>query len=239
MKGGEQVPTRPEALETKNRILAVSIRLFLEQGYRQTSISQIVAEAGVARGSLQNFFHSKDGILAELVKRMFGDQFGAARNIAISTPSPVYAYAVETSIQLAITELNENLREIYIEAYTQPDISEYIFLKTTAELKKIFGSYFPDYTDNDFYETEIGTAGIMRNYMAKKCGILFPFERKLERFLSAALRVYRVPEDEQEQILSFIKSLDIKGIANDVMQKLFRMFEVKFDFRLSKPEVTK
>ena len=77
----------------------------------------------------------------------------------------VYAYAVETAIQLTLTELNENLREIYIEAYSLPDTSEYIYLHTTAELQQIFSANFQDYSDSDFYEMEIGTAGLMRNYI--------------------------------------------------------------------------
>ena len=127
-----------------------------------------------------------------------------------------------------------NLREIYIEAYSLPETSEYIYLHTTAELKQIFGENFPDDTESDFYEMEIGTAGLMRNYMARKCDIHFPLERKLSRFLTAAMRVYRVPEAEQAKVLAFIQSLDIKAIATEVMYKLFAMLEMKYDFKLSK-----
>ena len=165
---------------------------------------------------------------------MFGGQFGVARSIADSKLPPVYAYAVETAIQLTLTELNENLREIYIEAYSLPETSEYIYLHTTAELKQIFGEKFPDDTESDFYEMEIGTAGLMRSYMARKCDIHFPLERKLSRFLTAAMRVYRVPEAEQAKVLAFIQSLDIKAIATEVMYKLFAMLEMKYDFKLSK-----
>ena len=62
-------------------------------------------------------------------------------------PTPVYAYAVETAIQLTLTELKENLREIYLEAYSLPDTAEYIYLHTTAELKQIFGGNFPGQFD--------------------------------------------------------------------------------------------
>ena len=141
---------------------------------------------------------------------------------------------VETAIQLTLTELNENLREIYIEAYSLPDTSEYIYLHTTAELKQIFGENFPDDTESDFYEMEIGTAGLMRSYMARKCDIHFPLERKLSRFLTAAMRVYRIPEEEQAKVLAFIQSLDIEAIATEVMYKLFAMLEMKYDFKLSK-----
>ena len=80
---------------------------------------------------------------------------------------------------------------------------------------------------------DIGTAGLMRNYMARKCDIHFPPERKLSRFLTAALRIYKVPEEELTRVLAFIGSLDIRAIAEKVMRRLFEMLEMKFDFKLS------
>ena len=224
---------RKDGIDTKNKILTVCVRLFLEQGYKNTTITQITEDAGISRGSFQNIFPTKDAVLMELVKTMFGGQFGAARNIVGDTLQPVYVYAVETAIQLTLTELNESLREIYIEAYTVEDIAEYIYLQTTAELKQIFGKNFPEYTECDFYEIEIGTAGLMRSYMARKCDIHFPLERKLNRFLTAAMRVYKVPEEEQEKVLAFVAALDIKAVSTEVMHKLFTMLEIKYDFRLS------
>ena len=164
---------RRDSSETKRKILTVCVRLFLEQGYKNTTVSQIVDEAGVARGSYLNLFPTKDRILLELTETMFGGQFGVAKSIADSKLPPVYAYAVET-------------------------------------------------------------AGLMRSYMARKCDIHFPLERKLSRFLTASMRVYRVPEEEQAKVLAFIQSLDIKAIATEVMYKLFAMLEMKYDFKLSK-----
>ena len=227
---------RRDSSETKRKILTVCVRLFLEQGYKSTSVSQIVDEAGVARGSYLNLFPTKDKILLDLTETMFGGQFGMARSIADIKLPPVYAYAVETAIQLTLTELNENLREIYIEAYSLPETSEYIYLHTTAELKQIFSANFPDYSDSDFYEMEIGTAGLMRNYMARKCDIHFPLERKLSRFLTAAMRVYRVPEDELEQTVRFVERLDIRSIAERVMHTLFQALAMRYDFSLQEIE---
>ena len=227
---------RRDSSETRRKILTVCVRLFLEQGYKNTSVSQIVDEAGVARGSYLNLFPTKDKILLDLTETMFGGQFGMARSIADIKLPPVYAYAVETAIQLTLTELNENLREIYIEAYSLPDTSEYIYLHTTAELKQIFGVNFPDNTESDFYEMEIGTAGLMRSYMARKCDIHFPLERKLSRFLTAAMRVYRVPEDELEQTVRFVERLDIRSIAERVMHTLFQTLAMHYDFSLQEIE---
>ncbi len=224
---------RKDGAKTRKKILSVCVRLFLQQGYKETTVTQIVREAGITRGSYQNQFPTKDAVLMELVKTMFSGQFDMARSIAGDDLPPVYTYAVETSIQLALTELNENLRELYIESYTHPDTAEYIYLQTTSELKNIFAPYLPDHSESDFYDMEIGTSGLMRSYMAKKCDIHFPLQRKLECFLTAAMRVYRVPEEDQEKVLAFIAVLDIEAVASEIVQKVFAMLEMKFDFKLS------
>ena len=60
---GEVFYLRRDSSETKRKILTVCVRLFLEQGYTSTSVSQIVDEAGVASGSYLNLFPTKDKIL--------------------------------------------------------------------------------------------------------------------------------------------------------------------------------
>ena len=70
--------------------------------------------------------------------------------------------------------------------------------------------------------------------MVRKCDIHFPLERKLSRFLTASMRVYRVSEEEQAKVLALIQSLDIKAIATEVMYKMFAVLEMKYDFKLSK-----
>ena len=224
---------RRDSSETKRKILTVCVRLFLEQGYKNTTVSQIVDEAGVARGSYLNLFPTKDRILLELTETMFGGQFGVARSIADSKLPPVYAYAVETAIQMTLTELNENLREIYIEAYTQKEASEFIFRETAKELYQIFGPYQPELIARDFYDMEIGSASIMRGYMAHPCDEELTLEKKLRLFLTMSLRAYNVPKEETEQAIRFVEGLDIRTISEQVMQALFRALAMRFEFSLA------
>ena len=143
------------SLPAKRRILTVCVKLFLEKGYKRTTVAEIVQKADVSNSTFQNIFRAKDGVLTELVEFMFDNQFGMARRITDADLPPVFVYAVETAIQLTLTELNENLREIYIEAYTQNEASEYIFRQTAKELYAIFGSYHPEMTERDFYIMEL------------------------------------------------------------------------------------
>ena len=144
----------------------------------------------------------------------------------------MYVYAAETAIQMTLTELNENLREIYIEAYTQQEASEYIFRETAKELYAIFGSYQPALTAEDFYAMEIGSAGLMRGYMAKPCDETLTLEKKLESFLTLSLRGYRVPEEELQQVLAFLGTMDIRAVAQRIMERLFHALEMRYDFHL-------
>ena len=221
---------RSDGLQTEKRILQACVRLFLENGYRRTTMLQIFKEAQVSSGSFQNLFRSKDGVLLELVKFMFENQFGMARSVAGAELPPVYVYAAETALQITLTELNENLREIYLEAYTQEHLLDYIQRATAKELHRIFGPYQPGLTEQDYYELELGTAGLMRGYMANPCTADFPLERKLEKFLTLALRGYKVPEDEVRQVLAFLAGLDIRGIAQKVMEELFRQLAMRYEF---------
>lgn len=220
------------SLPAKKRILTVCVRLFLEQGYKKTTVAEIVQKADVSNSSFQNIFRAKDGVLTELVRFMFSNQFGIARRHTDSKLPPVYVYAVETAIQMTLTELNENLREIYIEAYTQREASEYIFRETAKELYQIFSSYQPQLGPEDFFALEIGSAGIMRAYMAYPCDEALTLEKKLALFLTMSLRAYKVPEAELQQVLAFLETLDIRAMADQVMHELFRALAMRFEFSL-------
>ena len=218
------------SLAAKKRIMAASVKLILEKGYCRTTVAEILHDANVSASTFQNIFHAKDGILLELVVFMFENQFDTAKKFAGRNISPVGIYAVETAIQLALTELNDNIRDIYIEAYTRSESIDYIQQHTAKELMAIFSSYQPDYTESDFYEMDIGSCGLMRSYMTRRCDFYFTLENKISRFLTMSLRAYGVPEDELRQVLSFVASLDVRKIAGQVMDDLFSMLAMHFVF---------
>ena len=226
--------SRKSSEDTRKKILSVCVQLFIEKGYKETIMAEIVKTAGVSNSTFQNIFHSKDGVLMDLTEFMFENQFDVARKMLAKYASlgSAYLYAVETAIQLTLVELNENLREIYVEAYTFPKTMEYIYEKTSTVNYQLFHQYLPDHSESDFYEMEIGTGGIMRSYMAKPCNKYFTLEKKLDKFLEMTLAVYHVPEEDITAIRAFIAELDIKNIANTVMQELFKTLSMKFEFEL-------
>lgn len=221
------------SLPAKKQILSVCVKLFLEQGYKKTTVADIVRLAGVSNSSFQNIFRAKDGVLTELVQFMYERQFAIAQNAATAALPPMYVYAIETSVQMALTELNENLREIYVEAYTHEEALSYIQHSTAQKLYEIFGRFQPELSEEDFFYLDLGTSGLMRGYMVHPCSEEFPLEEKLKRFLTSSLRVLKVPEQDVQQVVSFVLGLNIRGLSLQVMEGLFKALAMHYEFSLS------
>ena len=58
----------------RERILSATIDLFQAQGYNQTTIDEIAEHAEISRGTLFNYFPSKDSLLLPFVKEVFANR---------------------------------------------------------------------------------------------------------------------------------------------------------------------
>ena len=217
------------SLPAKKRILTVCVKLFLEQGYKKTTVAEIVHKAAVSNSIFQNIFRAKDGVLTELVEFMFSNQFAMARDEAGAKLPPVYVYAVETAIQLHIAELTEPLRELYVMAYSLPSIAAYLYKSTTKRLQVIFGPYLPEAQPKDFYEMEIASGSIMRGFMSVPCDVYFTMEAKISRFLDCSLKLYDVPKEKRAAITAAVLQLDLHAMAASIIQKTVRQAEKGFE----------
>jgi AcrR family transcriptional regulator len=56
------------------KLRKVSVELFAEHGYAQTSVQQIVDAAGVTKGALYHYFTSKDDLLFDIYDRLLSMQ---------------------------------------------------------------------------------------------------------------------------------------------------------------------
>ena len=212
----------------RNKMLKAATFLFLEQGYDKTTTTQIAKAAGMSQASFFAAFESKEAILLELTKIMFSSQFVAAAAM-MPTDDPLLLYALETGLQLHITELSEPLRELYVATYSLPSTSEYVYQNTTEKLIKIFAPYLPEAQEKDFYELEIASASITRGFMARPCDLYFTMERKLRRYLSCCFRIYKVPQEVYAPVIEAALRRDIKSDAEKIIAATVQRAELGFE----------
>jgi AcrR family transcriptional regulator len=64
------------------QILAAARRCFLRKGFQETSMAEILAEAGVSSGALYNYFSSKEEMIVAIAKDNIGEVISVLRESA-------------------------------------------------------------------------------------------------------------------------------------------------------------
>ncbi|CAN5150647.1 hypothetical protein BH09ACT12_BH09ACT12_05600 [soil metagenome] len=86
-------PSSPEVgrrgADTRRKIVDVSLRLFAEQGYFNTSVDAIAKAAGVSRATLYQYFPGKDEIFVELLNHCGAALIRVARRIGQLGPTEI------------------------------------------------------------------------------------------------------------------------------------------------------
>lgn len=100
--GDDQMRIVKEAEERKNEILDVAEKLFSTKGFDQTSTNDILAEIGIARGTLYYHFKSKEDILDAMIARMTSQLLSQASQIARDSSIPVLERLTKTIMSLNV-----------------------------------------------------------------------------------------------------------------------------------------
>ncbi len=210
----------------KTAIMNAAAKNFLKQGYTNTTIKSITSELGISTGSFNNLFATKEDLLCELVAFVLSSQFQTTGKLLEGiTEDKLLFYAVETTLQLHIVEMNENLRDVYCAAYSLPKPSKMIQQTITGKWEVVFGEHLPKLTTKDFYMLEIATGGIMRGFMTIPCDMWFTMEQKVEAFLQCSFRMYRVPDEKIAEAIHFVKQFDFAAIAKNTIAGIITYLE--------------
>lgn len=132
--------TQKRALETHATLLEVATDLVAAKGYEAVRIDEIVAKAGVAKGTFFKHFGDKDGLMDQLI----GAQIAAELDrLAMRTPPPA---SVESIVE-TLSPLHDILTS---ERYVFDIVLRYCGAASIAEIGPIamsFGTYLHIVTD--------------------------------------------------------------------------------------------
>lgn len=127
MDSSPAIPTgrrERQKLERERRILAAARRLFDRKGFADTSMEEVAGRAGLAVGTLYNYFPSKDQLLFAISRSDTEQLVKVGERILADPPDdPVEAIAALTEVMVqGITAGERRLwRELFVAAIAAPD----------------------------------------------------------------------------------------------------------------------
>lgn len=220
----EKIGNDMSAVQAK--LLHVAAKMFLTIGYDKTTIMKLVETTKMSCGTVTHAFKTKESIVCALVPYVLEGQFDFAGDLLKNkTDDKILFYAAETTLQLYMAESDENVRKLYNVAYSLPNSSEIIYRTITAKLENIFSEALPNWQTKDFYEREIASAGIMRNYMSVPCDMYFTMDRKVKAFIESTLLLYHVSAEKIREAIEFVSQFDFEVLARQVIDGMLRALE--------------
>jgi AcrR family transcriptional regulator len=118
--------------DKKRELLTAAERLFMEKGYQQTTLDDILAASGISKGGFYHYFKSKDEVLSESISCLIDEVLAilqrAASDEKLSAMEKLTLFLSEKSKFQSSKEQYAKL----VGALLQTDVTQYIFYVTIA-----------------------------------------------------------------------------------------------------------
>jgi AcrR family transcriptional regulator len=191
--------------EKKKLIMDTALKQFANEGYHNTTISQIARQAGISKGLLYNYFKSKEELLKKIIFRSMEDIFSHSDNDGDG-------YLTEDEFELFIRVLLEHVRKnqsfwrLFYQLLLQKDVRE------------------------QFLKSYLGNANsVQKLYTGSENSILSGFSRALKDYFTR--KKERMPEDYDPELdlYMFIYTLEGFAMINAYLDKVDDYYDRTID----------
>ena len=203
-------------LNTRLQIIQLAAKLFIDEGYQNTSIAKIARILDLSPGNITFYFKSKEHMLAVLVDEQIDFQRLLMEQAADEGTSSLLAYCLELAAMASICEEDTAAKEYFTSAYTSSLTLKLIRKSDTEKTKAVFSSYCPDWTQEQWAATENIVSGIeYATIMTKETEIPLPVQ--IERALSSIMLLYGVPEELRQSKIQKVLSMDYRALGRKIL----------------------
>lgn len=203
---------------TKLEIVQVASRQFLEKGYSTTTVSAISKELDMSPGNLTFHFPTKEHLLAELVDLLCRFQWIRMEEEANEGFSSIMAICLELTSMASACESDPVIKDFFLSAYSSPMCLQIIRKNDADRAKKVFGSYRPDWTDEQYAEAEILCSGIeYATLMTVDDSV--GLETRIAGALHNILGIYGIPGELRQAKIQKVFSLDYRNLGKQVLRE--------------------
>ena len=200
---------------TKDSIIQVAIRMFLERGFSATSVRAVANAVGISTGNLTFYFPTKEHLLMVLVEMLCDSQWSMLEQQADEEETALMAFCMETMTVAAACEQNEIARDLFLSVFQSELCRNLLRENHVARAERIFSEYCGDWTHQQFRIAEILVMGIQHAVIIPT-DVEIPLSERIVAALNQILSIYGVPENNRAEKIRRILALDY----NDIRQRV-------------------
>jgi AcrR family transcriptional regulator len=210
-----------EALRKK--IIKISRKLFLEQGYENTTVRQILKKAGLSTGSLYHFFKNKEEILLFSLKDALLEISSLTDGMAVQYNEPVLRYALGIALGTSEIFKYKPLFNFYDAIYKNESAENFMVNLKVTRMKNLLNELNLHFTDNEIHTRILAIHGATRSLMLAKINnqLSASLEEIYSLIIKIALSEFTVPEKHIEKILKLTRTIiQAETLSRDLAAKL-------------------
>lgn len=195
-------------IDVRRKILNAAKDLFTSQGYKKTTIRQIVDKSGILTGSIYYLYKNKDEIFQSLILSLTKQCIKSIDEVC-EGESEDYKCLAAISVEMHAIHASPIVCECFYAGYTSPAIFKK-FVETYAELVyELFKNTATPYSGEETFHQALTIRSAMSGYvMAHYFNEPFDYEKYLDHVLSLVLFLHGVPRDKMSGIIAHLHERD-------------------------------
>lgn len=201
---------------TRLQIIQLGAKLFIEEGFTDTSLTKIARILDLSTGNITFYFPTKEHLLAVLVDELFDFQNMLIEQAADEGKTSLLAYCLELTAMAAICEEDEAAKDFYASAYQSEITLAMIRENDTKKTKAVFSDFRPEWTDEQWTATENIVSGIeYATIMTKEDDTSLPLQ--IEKTLNAIMLLYGVPDEVRKTKIKKVLAMDYRALGRRIL----------------------
>ena len=200
--------------DKQERVLNAALVEFADQGYHQASLNRLVAQAGIAKGSLYQYFPNKEGIFRHVFQIALNLVRRTLVEVKVTTQDENLFTRLEKSLKAGVRFLKEHPRIFSLYLKIQFDRQLPFREEFLAAVRRHAGEYF------DSLIRQARVKGELRPGISDPA-VVFLLDAVFDRFLQAAavpaldvtFNLHQAPEETINQRIRETIDLLREGLA--------------------------
>ena len=200
--------------DKQERVLDAALAEFAEQGYQAASLNRLVAQAGIAKGSLYQYFPNKEGVFRHIFQFALKQVRRTLTTVKDETQEEGLFVRLEKSLLAGVGFLREHPRIFSLYLKIQVDKNMPFRAEFLATVRRHAAEYFASLVRRAKARGELRPG-------VPEAAVLFLLDALFDRFLQAVavpaldvtLNLNQAPEDVVRQRIHELVQLLREGLA--------------------------